>query len=371
MSLTLLGAIGFDNEIRGILVVLVAVTVLIGSIYAILSTNLGVRLGFLVVGAALFGWLFLLGSVWWIYGIGFKGRDPAWMPVEVNLSRTSPVATQPVESLPPESELPDPKAVLAKHPLSWAVAKGQEKATWVPNSLTDVVTEAGPMVVLKPGDVTPEWRATVEKNGADVIAAYPEVADVLKGTDGEVARAVRQDAQAMRSSIEDQLNGWCLLSTSDTRRGDAIAASDAALAANDIYGSTTTTASYITKDVFIEGGKEPCYPITEQSAIQQAWHRIHTTFEVKNPKLYGVVTTVKALPQATLPGQAPPTPVPQPGASTVSTIMLRNLGNRRQLPATVAIISFLLFAVFVAQLHHRDKLVAQHLAEAEELEKVR
>ncbi len=49
--------------------------------------------------------------------------------------------------------------------------------------------------------------------------------------------------------------------------------------------------------------------------------------------------------------------------------MLRNLGNKRQLPATVAIISFLLFAVFVAQLHHRDKLVMKHLEEAEALER--
>jgi hypothetical protein len=290
------------------------------------------------------------------------------MPVEINMSRSSPVATQPVESLPPEDKLPDPQEVLKQHPLSWAVAKGQENAEWVPSTLTDLVTEAGPMVVLKPGDVTPEWRATVEKNGADVITMYPEVADVLKGTDGEVAAAVRKDALAMRSGIDDQLGGWCLLSTSDTRRGDAIAASDAALAANNTFGQGTTTASYITKDVFIQGGKEPCNPITELSAVQQAWHRIHTTFEVKNPKLYSVVTTVKALPQVTLPGQAPPKPIAQQGASTVSTIMLRNLGNKRQLPATVAIISFLLFAVFVAQLHHRDKVVAKNIAEGERAE---
>jgi hypothetical protein len=269
-----------------------------------------------------------------------------------------------VESLPPPDSLPNPNDVLAQHPLAWAVAKGQENAEWVPKSLTNLITEAGTMVVLKPGDITPEWRKTVEKNGADVIAAYPEVAEVLKGTDGEVAAAVRKDAHAMRSGIEDQLGGWCLLSESDTRRGDSIAASDAALAANSVYGQGTTTTSYITKDVFLMGGKEPCYPVTEMSAVQQAWHRIHTTFEVKNPKLYSVVTTVKALPQVTQPGQAPPTPVAQPGASTVSTIMLRNLGNRRELPATVAIISFLLFAVFVGQLHHRDKLVTKHLEEA-------
>ncbi len=195
MSPSLLGAISFDNEIRGILVVIVAVEVLIGSVYAILSTNLGVRLGFLVVGAALFGWLFLLGSVWWMYGIGFKGRDPAWMPVEINLSRESPVATETGRVAPARGAPSRPQRRPGPVPADrgrWRRARRQ--ATWVPKYLTDLVTEAGPMVVLKPGDVTPEWRASVEKNGADVIAANPEVAEVLKGTDGEVAAAVRKDA---------------------------------------------------------------------------------------------------------------------------------------------------------------------------------
>ena len=56
---------------------LIAVGVLCGSVYLLLATNLGARLGFLVALAASFGWLVLMGTVWWIYGIGLQGQGPA------------------------------------------------------------------------------------------------------------------------------------------------------------------------------------------------------------------------------------------------------------------------------------------------------
>ena len=36
------------------------------------------RLGLLVVLACLFGWLTIMGLVWWMYGIGMKGEAPDW-----------------------------------------------------------------------------------------------------------------------------------------------------------------------------------------------------------------------------------------------------------------------------------------------------
>ena len=74
---------GWQPEIRGIVVVLIAVGVLMGIVYLLLATNLGARLGLLVALGALFGWLTLMASIWWIYGIGLKGADPTWKPVEV------------------------------------------------------------------------------------------------------------------------------------------------------------------------------------------------------------------------------------------------------------------------------------------------
>ena len=46
-------AIGWEPEIRGVLTVIIAVVVLCGSIYMIMATNMGARLAFLVVLAAL------------------------------------------------------------------------------------------------------------------------------------------------------------------------------------------------------------------------------------------------------------------------------------------------------------------------------
>ena len=74
-------AIGWEPEIRGILTVIIGFVVLCGSGYLLLGTNIGARLGFLVALTALAGWMALMGSVWWIYGIGLRGPDPSWEPV--------------------------------------------------------------------------------------------------------------------------------------------------------------------------------------------------------------------------------------------------------------------------------------------------
>lgn len=75
-------AIGWEPELRGLLIVIIAVGVLCGSVYLILATNIGIRLGFLIAFAGLFGWMATMGAIWWAYGIGLKGREPTWEPVE-------------------------------------------------------------------------------------------------------------------------------------------------------------------------------------------------------------------------------------------------------------------------------------------------
>lgn len=76
-------AIGWKPELHGIVIVLIAVVTLCGSVYLLLGTNLGVRLGLLVSLAGLFGWMATMGFIWWAYGIGLKGKDPVWKPSEV------------------------------------------------------------------------------------------------------------------------------------------------------------------------------------------------------------------------------------------------------------------------------------------------
>ncbi len=74
-------AFGWEPELRGLLTVVIAVVILMGSIYLIMLTNMGSRLAFLVVLAGLAGWMMLMGLTWWIYGIGLRGPDPSWEPV--------------------------------------------------------------------------------------------------------------------------------------------------------------------------------------------------------------------------------------------------------------------------------------------------
>jgi hypothetical protein len=74
-------AISWEPELRGVLIFIISVSLFCGSIYLILATNLGARLGFLVALTGLAGWMTLLGMIWMIYGIGLKGPDPSWAEV--------------------------------------------------------------------------------------------------------------------------------------------------------------------------------------------------------------------------------------------------------------------------------------------------
>lgn len=80
--LSALLSVDFQPGLRGIVVVLVMVVCLIGGTYLLVGSNLGARLGFLVVAAALSGWMMCMCLVWVIYGIGLKGPEPTWQPNE-------------------------------------------------------------------------------------------------------------------------------------------------------------------------------------------------------------------------------------------------------------------------------------------------
>jgi len=97
-------AINWEPQLRGIVIVAIAVGVLIGGTYLVVGTNLGARLGFLVVLAGLFGWIATMGAIWWTYGIGLKGREPTWQPAEpvtivreASLLQGSEILEQPLE----------------------------------------------------------------------------------------------------------------------------------------------------------------------------------------------------------------------------------------------------------------------------------
>lgn len=94
-----LAGIAFDPTIRGILAFAVGVVVLMGSVYLLLATNTGNRLGFLLALTGFFGWMTVMGLAWWIYGIGMKGQAPEWDIIEYNVGSIHDADTEKVREL--------------------------------------------------------------------------------------------------------------------------------------------------------------------------------------------------------------------------------------------------------------------------------
>ncbi len=93
--MSLLAVVGWDPTLTGYLAVLLGVLVLCGSVYMLLATNLGLRLGFLVAWTGLWSWSFLMGAIWWVFGIGWHGQIPTW---QVSHVATDPAAV-PIEEV--------------------------------------------------------------------------------------------------------------------------------------------------------------------------------------------------------------------------------------------------------------------------------
>lgn len=327
--ISLIGAITFDPTIRGILVMVVALTVLPGSILLILSTNLGFRLGTLVALTGLFGWLTCMGVIWWVYGLGIKGRDPSWVAQEVNLDRDKDTLTKQVSTLPRQEDLPDPLEFLNRYPKVKAEAMKDPAFATLVNSYGT------------------QHRLTLTK----VISLDPSI----------------------RADLDEELGGWRILSEQDTRRGETTAASDAVLISPTTQTETgfTSTADYFVEDVFYFGGKEaaePVLPGEEKPALEQAWTRVASIFEFKNPELYSVVTVKQAKTFPADPSKPPPPNQPRTDVDSISVIQLRNLGNKRLFPAYFAIASAVIFLALVFILYQREQ-TQRRLVEAYEKER--
>lgn len=80
---SVLAFVPWDPWIIGVLSVLISVVVLCGSVYLLLATNVGTRLGFLLAWTGFWAWMLLIGIIWWVYAIGLVGDIPEWEVDEV------------------------------------------------------------------------------------------------------------------------------------------------------------------------------------------------------------------------------------------------------------------------------------------------
>jgi hypothetical protein len=306
----LLGGLAFDPHIRGVLIILTAVAILCGSIFLILLTNVGHRLGFLVAFGGLMAWMTILGLTWTLTppAIGPRGQPPHWQVVDI-------VYGDPVNS--------DEEVVHDLGNTCWS----RLSRDCAP--IDDHETEAAKLLA-----ANPKWvdEAGEDATLSEILNVEPDAADHL------------------------DFGEWHLVSAAES--GEAVSAADEQLKAEEIF---TDSSEYLVLDSWEQGGKSnlPDNP----NRWDRISHKIVTTLQIHDPAHYAVVQVIPVIPQETKPGQAPPTPEPDPEQPVITVVMVRDLGNLRVPGLLVTLASGLMFGVTCYMLHRRDKLATEHRAE--------
>jgi hypothetical protein len=295
--------IGFDPFIRGWLVVAVGVLVLMGSVYFLLATNTGMRTGGLISLAALFGWLSIMGTMWWIYGgTGLQGTLPHWTVKEVNRGQLASAQFEKARQLGTALDQ------TVKDPTQMQAYFEQEEAT-AATSKTPTLNKVG------------GWRPVLLANPA------------------------RGDAQATVDAF--------LIGSKEFASNQEYLP----LGAFDIGGKDKRPVTDVCPT------HNPFRIVTTQTCWRRAGDKLHSIFvQPKHPAHYAAVLVQPADPRTLVsrPGQAPPTKVPDPNQPVITVILERDLGSVRLPPAMIALGSLVLFVSSVAALHRRDKEVARN-----------
>ena len=341
-----IAAINFRPEIAGVLVVLVGVVVLLGSVYLLLATNTGARLGFLLALTGLFGWMFIMGVTWWIYGIGYKGPDPSWQIDEIVFGELDQSANEDVHDL----NLRDAElvaALTAADPDAAALTGSQ-----IPKSLSDVAG-VNPWLV---EEVTSEQGASLLVAGSEIVG-YVDAdgewvsGDVAVSFSGD--EAVDENGNSATVEVVTyrfDAGGWNVVEGADPFRGEAQAAADAALV--EYVSAVESPAAYVALGTFDLGGKPSA---SGDGLWDGVANKISNTFRPTHPEHYAVVQTAMVVPQTPQPGEAPPLPVIDEEQEIMSVVMTRDLGSKRLPPALLTLFSLAMLLLLSWMLTARDE----------------
>jgi hypothetical protein len=319
--------VSWNPEIRNILALSVGVGILMGSVILLISTNTGPRTGVLIGLAALFGWMTILGMMWWMYTGspaslgGMKGTPAHWRVVDVNVGDLTDSSVAKARQLAAPDETKVVKEILAAHP--------ELEAKVNPEHKSDKVTTIGELVDADPA-VAKEFHLT-----------------------------------------PDDLNGWHLLVPSNPVRGDAQSTADAELGP-DGKKLFKDSSSYKVLEAYDIGGKENDWPVPAHATCDAPWqtgciHHVLNWFATSfrtHPEHFALVQVQGVIPVETPPGGTPPTPQLDPKAPIITVVMIRSLGDVR-FPGFVTFVVFgTLFAITCNTLHRRDKRIARNRAAA-------
>jgi hypothetical protein len=305
-AVNLFAGLTWDPGIRGILIVAVGVAVLMGSVYLIVGTNVGARLGLLVSLAGLFGFLVILTFIWWLQppAIGPRGTNASWDSVEIYVNGPETAFTESAQLLPQPQDLPHPDQILADNP---------ELAETFPNGFT---------------------LAQLADENPELLEQYLD---------------------------EEALNGWRLVPASAI--GDAQAAADVALVDSGNFSGPT---EYKVLDSWSYGGKETrAEACPDDGALCRAWYRVRKSLQLQHPPHYSIVQVQRVVTPVAVPGEAPPVPEVDPNAPVISVVMIRDLGDVRFIPFLYFVICLSVFVLLAWILHSRDKTLQKNKAAAD------
>ena len=365
-ALSALGAISFDNEIRGLLTVLLGSAILMGSVWLIISTNTGFRLGSLIAISAIFGWTVMMAFLWSLYGIGLQGARPTWEVQAIHIG--NPSITDNEANPPPEilDDLPNP--------LTCATLGDGDclpKAIQVVRVLGDS-SQKMELDSIDAGDIRAELTAFNDALADD---------DPRKLSGDEIESEVQRLAEEQRIRNEDltlselkgvhpdltdeaerlgwlELGDWNLQTTQAA--GEAITAASDYLAQADLgFGETDAQSnSFVVLDAYQQGGK----PKRLNNGVwERVSNKVITSAMPRHPTNYTVVQVQRSIYKEPVAGQAPPPTEVDPNEPVISVLMQRNLGRFRLPSILVTIGSGLLFLASLLMLHTRDLEVRRRL----------
>ncbi len=313
--LSFIDGLGFDPFIRGLLSVMVGVVVLIGGTYLLVATNSGSRTGGLISGAALFGWMMLMGLFWTVYGIGWRGQPPTWELVEI---------------VPENLDL----AESARAQDLGFILDEVTPADGVDSDDPDIAQAQAVAFVLDNQDEFDGWR-------------YLSTSNPSRGEATSLAGEYLAEFE-----IYEGAGDYLPLQFGAYNTGGKPPL-DPAIDANDPD-----------KNQWVE---------TFTDAPARVLHKLDTvTLNAIHSQELMVIQVQGIVEQPTLPGQAPPVARVDPEKPIYNVVMERDrggplpwlFGGLRFTPAMFTIFNGLLFAVFCYALHVRDKHEAEILANA-------
>lgn len=302
--------VAFDPFFRGLLSVLVGVVVLIGGSYLLLATNSGYRSGGLIAAAGFFGWMFLMGIVWTIYAIGWRGEAESWALEEINFDDPGQ----------------DDGLIFAEDP---------------------EVVDLG--LALETFDV----QAGVESEDPD--AAQSEAVEFSRQSDAL--------AGWRYLATSDPRRGEATSSAEEYLAEEEIFESSAEYVVLPFGAYNTGGKPLLDPDIVADDPDKNAWVEVFTDAPARILHKLDTTFiHFWHPKETMVVQVQGAVEQAALAGEAPPIPQADPDKAVVSVVMERDrggplpalFGGQRVTPALFAIFNGILFAIFAWLLHVRD-----------------